>query len=90
MAFPAKLPIVILGGTEGIAVGMSTKILPHNLNEVIDAMIDTLNGKKVTLYPDFFGGGLIDVSNYDDGLGKVLVRAKINTKDSKRIIIEDF
>ncbi len=90
VAFRAKLPIVVISGTEGIAVGMSTKILPHNLNEVIDAMIDTLNGKDVTLYPDFISGGLVDVSNYDDGLGKVLVRAKIDTKDPKRIIIEEL
>ncbi|NCB00824.1 MAG: DNA topoisomerase IV subunit A [Spirochaetia bacterium] len=90
VAFPAKLPIVAISGTEGIAVGMSTKILPHNLNEVIDAMIDTLHGKKVTLYPDFYGGGLVDVSLYDDGLGKVLVRAKIDIRDSKKIIIEEL
>ncbi len=69
---------------------MSTKILPHNLNEVLDAMIDSLHGKEVTLYPDFYSGGLVDVSSYDDGMGKVLVRAKINTKDPKRIIIEEL
>lgn len=90
VAFRAKIPVVVVGGTEGIAVGMSTKILPHNLNEVIDAMIDTLHGKEVTLYPDFYGGGLVDVSSYEDGMGKVLVRAKVNTKDSKRIIIEEL
>ena len=90
VAFPAKLPIVIIQGVEGIAVGMSTKILPHNLKEVIDAMIDSLNGKETQLFPDFVGGGLIDVSSYDDGRGKVLVRAKLNTKDPKRIIIEEL
>ncbi len=90
VAFPAKIPVVVVGGAEGIAVGMSTKILPHNLNEVLDAMIDTLHGKEVTLYPDFFGGGLVDVSSYEDGTGKVLVRAKVNTKDPKRIIIEEL
>ena len=90
VAFRAKIPVVVVGGTEGIAVGMSTKILPHNLNEVLDAMIDSLHGKEVTLYPDFYSGGLVDVSSYDDGMGKVLVRAKINTKDPKRIIIEEL
>ncbi|MDC7244724.1 MAG: DNA topoisomerase IV subunit A [Sphaerochaetaceae bacterium] len=90
VAFPAKIPIVVIQGVEGIAVGMSTRILPHNLKEVIDAMIGSLKGEKAVLYPDFIGGGLIDVSSYDDGRGKVLVRAKLNTKDPKRIIIEEL
>ncbi len=88
--FPSKLPVVIVQGTEGIAVGMSTKILSHNIGEVIDAMIATLNGETFTLYPDFAAGGIIDVSAYDDGRGKILARAKLNTKDSKRIIIEEL
>ncbi|MGI6433495.1 MAG: DNA topoisomerase IV subunit A [Sphaerochaetaceae bacterium] len=89
-AFPAKIPVVLVQGTEGIAVGMSTKILPHNLFEVMDAVGAALQGKKVELYPDFPSGALIDVSSYDDGTGRVLVRAKLNTKDSKRIIIEEL
>jgi topoisomerase-4 subunit A len=90
LTFPAKLPVVLLQGAEGIAVGMSTRILPHNLFEVIDAIEAVLKGKEFELYPDFATGGLMDVSSYDDGAGKVLVRAKLNTKDPKRIVIEDL
>lgn len=90
VVFPAKLPVVLIQGTEGIAVGMSTKILPHNLFEVIDAMAAALQGKPFQLYPDFSTGGYMDVSAYDDGEGKVLLRAKLNTKDPKRIVIEEL
>ncbi|MFA5514007.1 MAG: DNA topoisomerase IV subunit A [Sphaerochaetaceae bacterium] len=90
LVFPAKLPVVLVQGTEGIAVGMSTKILPHNLFEVIDAIMAALEGKKFELYPDFYTKGIIDVSSYDDGTGRVLVRAKLNTKDPKRIVIEEL
>ena len=61
VAFPSKLPVVIVQGTEGIAVGMSTKILPHNIGEVIDAMEASLKGERFALYPDFVSGGIIDV-----------------------------
>jgi topoisomerase-4 subunit A len=90
VVFPAKLPVVLIQGTEGIAVGMSTKILPHNLFEVIDAMAAALQGKPFQLYPDFSTVGYMDVSAYDDGEGKVLLRAKLNTKDPKRIVIEEL
>lgn len=90
VVFPAKLPVVLIQGTEGIAVGMSTKILPHNLFEVIDAMAAALQNKPFQLFPDFSTGGYMDVSAYDDGEGKVLLRAKLDTKDSKRIIIEEL
>ncbi|MCP5514966.1 MAG: DNA topoisomerase IV subunit A [Spirochaetales bacterium] len=90
VAYPAKIPVVLLLGTEGIAVGMSTKILPHNFNEVLDALSDALNGKKRLLYPDFPTGGILDVSGYDDGNGKVLVRAKLDTKDPKRVVIREL
>ncbi|MBN2861423.1 MAG: DNA topoisomerase IV subunit A [Sphaerochaetaceae bacterium] len=90
VAFPAKLPVVVVQGTEGIAVGMSTKILPHNIKEVIDAMEASLKGESFSLYPDFVSGGIIDVSAYDDGRGKILARAKLNTKDSKKIVIEEL
>lgn len=90
VTFPAKIPVVLVHGAEGIAVGMATRILPHNLGEVIDAVQAVLRGENFTLYPDFPTGGLIDVSSYDDGMGKVLVRAKLNTKDPKRIIIEEL
>ncbi len=90
VVFPAKLPVVLVQGTEGIAVGMSTRILPHNLFEVIDAMAAALQDKPFELYPDFNTGGFMDISSYDDGAGRVLLRAKLNTKDSKRIVIEEL
>jgi topoisomerase IV subunit A len=90
VTFPAKLPLVLVLGAEGIAVGMSTRILPHNFVEVMEAVKASLWNKKVTLYPDFPTGGFIDVSDYDDGMGKVLVRTKLDTGDPKRIVIKDL
>ncbi len=89
VTFPAKLPLVLVLGADGIAVGMSTRILPHNLIEVMQAMQARLRGEQVELYPDFPGGGLVDVSEYDDGQGKVLCRARIDTSDPKRIVIRE-
>jgi topoisomerase-4 subunit A len=88
--FPAKIPVVLVMGAEGIAVGMSTKILPHNIIEVLEAEKACLLGKKFELYPDFPTGGLVDVSGYQDGNGKVLVRAKLDTSDPKRILITEL
>ncbi|MDR2952452.1 MAG: DNA topoisomerase IV subunit A [Treponema sp.] len=88
--FPAKIPVVLVMGVEGIAVGMSTKILPHNVIEVLEAEIACLSGKKFELYPDFPTGGYMDVSEYQDGNGKVLVRAKLDTSDPKRILITEL
>jgi topoisomerase-4 subunit A len=88
--FPAKIPVVLVMGAEGIAVGMSTKILPHNAVEVMEAEKACLLGKKFALYPDFPTGGLVDVSDYRDGNGKVLVRAKLDTSDPKRIVIREL
>ncbi|MGP1508657.1 MAG: DNA topoisomerase IV subunit A [Sphaerochaeta sp.] len=88
--FPAKIPVVLIQGTEGIAVGMSTKILPHNALEVIDAQISAIKGEPFSLLPDFPGGGIIDVSDYQDGLGSVAVRAKLDTSNAKKIIIEEL
>ena len=90
VAFRAKLPIVLVLGAEGIAVGMSTKILPHNIREIIEAEKACLAGKNFQLFPDFPTGGLVDVSGYEDGLGKVLVRAKLDTSDEKRIVIREL
>lgn len=90
VTFPAKIPVVLVQGTEGIAVGMSTKILPHNLIEIISAMEAVLKGETFELYPDFPTGGLMDVSSYANGTGKVLVRAKLETRDPKRIVIEEL
>lgn len=90
VTFPAKIPFVLILGAEGIAVGMSTRILPHNFNEVLDCMVAALHGEKYELYPDFPTGGIIDVSEYNDGLGKVLVRAKFDTRDPKKIVIKEL
>nr|MCR4952565.1 DNA topoisomerase IV subunit A [Treponema sp.] len=88
--FQAKLPLVLIMGAEGIAVGMSTKILSHNIQEVIDAEKKCLRGEKFQLYPDFPTGGLIDVSEYQDGLGKIITRAKMDTSDDKKIVITEL
>lgn len=88
--FRAKLPIVLIIGAEGIAVGMSTKILSHNIREVIQAEKDCLQGKPFKLYPDFPTGGLMDVSDYQDGNGKITTRAKIDTSDEKKIVITEL
>ena len=90
ITFRAKLPVVLLGGAEGIAVGMSTKILPYNIREVIDAEIKCIRGEKFQIYPDSFTGGLIDVSNYNDGNGKIVTRAKFDTSDEKKIVITEL
>ncbi|GMO26626.1 MAG: DNA topoisomerase IV subunit A [Termitinemataceae bacterium] len=90
LLFPAKIPVILIAGAEGIAVGMSTKILPHNILEVLQAEKLFLSGKKFELYPDLPCGGLVDVSEYKDGNGKVLVRAKLDTSDPKRIVIREL
>lgn len=90
VVFRAKLPLALILGAEGIAVGMSTKILSHNIREVIEAEKLCLEGKNFTLYPDFQTGGLIDVSAYEDGKGKIVSRAKIDISDPKRIIIKEL
>jgi topoisomerase-4 subunit A len=88
--YPAKIPVILIAGAEGIAVGMSTKILPHNSIEVLEAEKLCLQGKKFTLYPDFPTAGLVDVSDYQDGNGKVLVRAKLDTSDPKKIVVREL
>lgn len=89
---PVKFPLLLAQGVEGIAVGLSTKVLPHNFNELIDASIAYLRGKKFTLYPDFLTGGYIDVSDYNDGQrgGKVRVRAKIQQEDKLTLKITEI
>ena len=89
-AFRAKIPVVLVLGAEGIAVGMSTKILPHNIREVIEAEKACIAGKTFQLFPDFATGGQVDVSEYADGLGKILVRAKLDTSDEKKIVIREL
>lgn len=90
VTFPCKIPLGIIQGAEGIAVGMSTKILPHNMVEVLEAEKACLRGEDFQLFPDFPTGGLVDVTNYEDGKGKVLVRAKLDTKDPKRIVVREL
>ncbi|WP_320129027.1 DNA topoisomerase IV subunit A [uncultured Sphaerochaeta sp.] len=90
VCFPAKIPVVIIQGVSGIAVGMSTFILPHNALEVLDAMASCLKGENFILYPDFPGGGIVDVKDYQDGKGSVSIRAKLNTSDPKKITIEEL
>lgn len=84
---PAKVPVVLLLGAEGIAVGMSTKILPHNFNEVLKAQIACLRGKDFQLFPDFVQGGAVDVSAYEDGAGKVKCRARIERRGNKKVAV---
>ncbi|MDM1093015.1 DNA gyrase/topoisomerase IV subunit A [Myroides odoratimimus] len=89
---PVKFPLLLAQGGEGIAVGLSTKILPHNFNELIDASIKILKGKPFTIYPDFPTEGIADVSNYNDGArgGRVRVRAKIAPLDKNTLIITEI
>lgn len=86
---PVKFPLLLASGAEGIAVGLSTKVLPHNFNELIDSSIKILKGKPFTLYPDFLTQGIADVSNYNDGMrgGRVRVRAKIGQLDKNTLVI---
>jgi len=87
---PAKLPVLLLLGAEGIAVGMSTRILPHNFQEVLKAQIACLKGEEFELFPDFPQGGRIDVSDYDNGRGRIRNRAKIEKDGAKNLIIREL
>ena len=86
---PVKFPLLLASGAEGIAVGLSTKVLPHNFNELIDASIKILKGKPFQIFPDFMTAGIADVSNYNDGMrgGRVRVRAKIGQLDKNTLVI---
>lgn len=89
---PVKFPLLLAQGAEGIAVGLSTKILPHNFNELIDASIKYLKGRSFKILPDFLTGGIADFSNYNDGKrgGKVRVRAKISQLDKRTLVITEI
>ena len=89
---PVKFPLLLAQGAEGIAVGLSTKILPHNFNKLIDASIKYLKGRSFRILPDFLTGGIADFSNYNDGKrgGKVRVRAKISQLDKKTLVITEI
>ena len=92
ITLPMKFPLLLAQGVEGIAVGLSTKLLPHNFIELIKASIDYLRGRKINLLPDFPTGGIADVSKYNEGLrgGKVRVRARIEERDSKTLVITEI
>ena len=92
VALPMKFPLLLAQGVEGIAVGLATKVLPHNFCELIQASVQYLKGRKFELYPDFMMGGMIDVANYNDGKrgGKLRVRAKIEELDKKTLLIKDI
>jgi len=92
ITLPVKFPLLLMQGVEGIAVGLSSKILPHNFNELLDASIAHLKNESFTLYPDFQTGGYIDVGKYNDGErgGSVKVRAKINKVDNKTLSITEI
>ncbi|WP_233897676.1 DNA gyrase/topoisomerase IV subunit A [Tenacibaculum piscium] len=89
---PVKFPLLLAQGAEGIAVGLSTKIVPHNFNELIAASIKYLRGRSFTIYPDFLTGGIADFTNYNDGKrgGKIRVRAKISQLDKKTLVITEI
>ena len=91
VTLPMKFPMLLAQGADGIAVGLSTKILPHNFCELIEASIKALRNKKFEIFPDFLTGGMIDVSTYNEGKrgGKVRVRAKVEELDKKTLIIRD-
>ncbi|MCR9173743.1 MAG: DNA gyrase/topoisomerase IV subunit A [bacterium] len=88
---PVKFPLLLAQGAEGIAVGMACKIMPHNFVELIEQSINHLRGKGVKIFPDFPNGGMIDISNYNDGLrgGKIRLRAKIKKEDNKTLVVTE-
>jgi topoisomerase-4 subunit A len=92
ITLPVKFPLLLAQGAEGIAVGLSCKILPHNFNEILDAAVSYLKGEEFQLYPDFPTGGYVDVSNYRDGErgGSVRVRTKIEKVDNKTLLVKDL
>jgi topoisomerase-4 subunit A len=92
VTLPVKFPLLLAQGVEGIAVGLSCKILPHNFIEIIEASIDSLRNKKVNLLPDFPTGGIADFSKYNEGLrgGRVIIRAKIEKRDKKTLVITEI
>ena len=90
VTLPAKIPLLLMQGADGIAVGMATRILPHNFKELLEAEIAYLEDKPFKIFPDFPTGGIMDKSEYDRGHGKVKLRAKIVLKDSKTLIIKEI
>ena len=90
VVLPAKLPVLLMMGTEGIAVGMTTMVFSHNFNELIDAEIAILKNRPFKLYPDFIQGGIMDASGYNDGNGTIKLRAKIEKDGDRKIVIREI
>lgn len=90
IVFPAKIPLLLMQGADGIAVGMATHILPHNFVELLEAEIAILEGNEFQVLPDFPTGGVMDATEYDDGKGKVKLRAKIEIRDPKTLVITEI
>lgn len=90
VCLPAKIPLLLMQGTDGIAVGMSTHILPHNFTELLEAEIKMLEGQEIEILPDFPTGGIMDASDYQKGKGKIKLRAKIDIKDPKTVVITEI
>jgi topoisomerase-4 subunit A len=92
VTLPVKFPLLLAQGAEGIAVGLATKVMPHNFNELIDASIEVLKGNRPDIYPDFLTGGMADFSAYNEGQrgGKIRVRAKISELDKKTLVISEI
>src|SRR6188474_3670774 len=91
VTLPVKFPLLLAQGVEGIAVGLSTKIMPHNFRELVKGSIEILKGRRTQIVPDFPTGGMIDVSNYNQGLrgGKIKVRARLEIADKKTLVIRE-
>ncbi len=90
VVLPAKIPLLLMQGADGIAVGMATKIMPHNFVELLEAQKHILRGEPFTIYPDFFKGGMLDVSNYNKGNGRLKCRARIEEVNDKTIVIREI
>ncbi len=90
LCLPSKIPLILMQGVEGIAVGMSTHILPHNFIELLEAEIAILEGREYTILPDFPTGGIMDASGYDKGKGKIKLRAKLEERDPKTVVITEI
>jgi topoisomerase IV subunit A len=90
VSFPAKVPVLLMQGTEGIAVGMATRVLPHNFPELLKAQIAILRNKSYQIFPDFYQGGIMDVGRYQKGNGKIRLRAKIEPVDQKTLVIREI
>lgn len=90
VTLPAKIPLLLMQGADGIAVGMATHVLPHNFTELLEAEIAYLEGRDFKIFPDFPTGGVMDKSEYDKGRGKIKLRAKIEIKDPKTLVIRDI